>query len=337
MAAWIPVIPTVRHDVMGFAAPFAAFVVTAVVLRVLLLPAARRWFLDQPNQRSLHVSPVPRTGGLGVLPGLTTGWFLVSADPLPLLLALGLMALSLFDDWKDLPPGMRLIGHLAAAGAFVLFELGGLRWFELALLLLAVGWMTNLYNFMDGADGLAGGMAVFGFGTYAVAAWMAGQESLALSCASVAAAAAGFLLFNFPPARMFMGDAGSVPLGFLAAALGLVGWHAGVWPLWFPALVFAPFVIDASVTLVRRALRGEKVWQAHREHYYQRQVLMGWSHRKLAMAEYLLMFATAATALVSLGLQPAAQVAVLGALACAYLAVGMAIDQRWRARRAVRT
>jgi UDP-N-acetylmuramyl pentapeptide phosphotransferase/UDP-N-acetylglucosamine-1-phosphate transferase len=98
-------------------------------------------------------------------------------------------------------------------------------------------------------------------------------------CAGVAAAAAGFLCFNFHPARIFMGDVGSVPLGFTAGALGLVGWRSGAWPLWFPLLVFAPFILDATVTLLRRALRGEKVWQAHRSHYYQRMVQMGLGHR----------------------------------------------------------
>ena len=158
-----------------------------------------------------------------------------------------------------------------------------------AVLALATMWVTNLYNFMDGSDGLAGGMALFGFGAYALAAWLAGDAVFVVVAASIAAAAAAFLVFNFPPAKVFMGDAGSIPLGFLAAALGILGWRAGHWPLWFPVLVFSPFIIDASVTLARRLLRGERVWRAHRSHYYQRLVQLGWGHRNTALAEYALM------------------------------------------------
>jgi UDP-N-acetylmuramyl pentapeptide phosphotransferase/UDP-N-acetylglucosamine-1-phosphate transferase len=119
------------------------------------------------------------------------------------------------------------------------------------------------------------------------------------------------LLFNFDPARIFMGDVGSIPLGFLAASLGLVGIQREVWPLWFPVLVFAPFIVDATVTLLRRAWRREKIWQAHREHYYQRLVQSGWSHRKLALHEYALMAAISASACWMLDWPPVAQAAGL--------------------------
>src|SRR5262249_56892173 len=124
-------------------------------------------------------------------------------------------------------------------------------------------------NLRDGSDGLAGGMALIGFGAYAVAANDAGHGALAGVSIAVAAASAAFLFFNFAPARIFMGDVGSVPLGFLAGTLGILGWREGAWPLWFPMLVFAPFACDATLTLIRRLLRRERVWEAHREHYYQ--------------------------------------------------------------------
>jgi UDP-GlcNAc:undecaprenyl-phosphate GlcNAc-1-phosphate transferase len=317
-------------------APVVAFLVTAGLLRVLLLPAARGWLLDHPNQRSLHASPTPRIGGLGIGPGVLVGLLVAGGSWPAAILALGLMLLSVLDDWNSLPAGARLAGHLAAAILFVLGAMHGLGWPLLLLAVLAIGWMTNLYNFMDGADGLAGGMAVFGFGTFAVAAWSAGDASFASASASIAAAAAAFLLFNFPPARMFMGDAGSVPLGFLAAALGLYGWQAGLWPLWFPPVVFAPFVLDATITLARRALRGEKLWQAHRSHYYQRQVLMGWSHRQLAWFEYGLMLVTAVAALYARAAGPLGQVMVLAMLAIAYVVVGLSVDLRWKARQEAR-
>ena len=318
---------------VSLAAPLAAFGLSILLLRVLLLPGLRRWFLDHPNQRSLHRAPVPRTGGLGVIPGLVAGGVLAGVDALALVIALALMVVSLLDDWKSLPAGVRLLAHLAAGGWFVLATMAEPGWLVALALVLALGWITNLYNFMDGADGLAGGMAVFGFGAYAAAAWSAGDLPFALANAAVAAAAAAFLLFNFPPARMFMGDAGSVPLGFLAGAFGLSGWQAQLWPWWFPAVVFAPFVGDATVTLIRRALRGEKVWQAHRSHYYQRQVLMGWSHRQLAWFEYALMLVTAGAALTARQAEPLAQAAILAMLAITYVAIGLVIDLRWRARK----
>jgi UDP-N-acetylmuramyl pentapeptide phosphotransferase/UDP-N-acetylglucosamine-1-phosphate transferase len=201
---------------------------------------------------------------------------------------------------------------------------------ELMLLALALGWMTNLYNFMDGADGLAGGMALIGFGVYALAAVLGGDPTFAQLNLCIAAAAAGFLLFNFPPARVFMGDAGSIPLGFLAGAFGLQGWSQGLWPLWFPLVVFGPFVADASVTLVRRALRGERVWQAHRSHYYQRLILLGWSHRRTALAEYALMVGGGLTALLVARQAAGVQMLALIGLACVYLLGAWMVDTRWR-------
>jgi len=194
---------------------------------------------------------------------------------------------------------------------------------------LAVAWMTNLYNFMDGSDGLAGGMAVIGFGAYALAAASGGHAPLLALSAALAAAALGFLLFNFPPARVFLGDVGSVPLGFLAGALGIVGWRDDLWPLWFPALVFAPFIADASATLLRRLARREKVWQAHREHYYQRLVRTGAGHRGAALAGYALMLVCAAAALYGRTERPLVQAAAVAAGLAALAVTGAWIDMRW--------
>ena len=147
---------------------------------------------------------------------------------------------------------------------------------------------------------------------------------------AVAGAAAGFLVFNFPPAKVFMGDGGSIPLGFLAASLGLLGWRQALWPLWFPVLVFSPFLADASVTLLRRVLRRERFWQAHREHYYQRLVRMGWGHGRTALCEYALMAGVTASALMALGLSLAYQGLVLAGWAVVFAAVMIGIDRRWQ-------
>ena len=230
----------------------AAFVICLLCVKALISETGRRLVLDHPNERSLHERPVPRTGGLAIAFGAGVGW-LVGAPgfAITLSLAAALAVLSFLDDLFSLPTAVRLLGHLGAAVAVVLLELRFPGWAALVLLGLAVAWYANLYNFMDGSDGLAGGMAVFGFGAYAAAAWLSDVHPLAELCVVLAAAAAAFLVRNFPPARIFMGDVGSVPLGFLAGALGVVGWNDGLWPLWFPVLVFAPFVCDATLTLLK--------------------------------------------------------------------------------------
>src|SRR6185312_12884493 len=106
-------------------------------------------------------------------------------------------------------------------------------------------------------NGLAGGMTVVGFGAYAIAAHAQSAGDLAMAASAIAGAALGFLGWNFDPARIFLGDAGSVTLGFLAAAIGFLGWQREVWPVWFPLLVFSPFILDATVTLLVRMRRGE--------------------------------------------------------------------------------
>ncbi|HSN19987.1 MAG TPA: glycosyltransferase family 4 protein [Usitatibacter sp.] len=252
-----------------------------------------RYLVDRPNERSLHVHPTPRVGGVALmLAALPVAlWHADRHLMLVLSCAAVLAIVSVADDLRSLAIGVRLAAHLAAA-ALAVSELGAVGGVSVVLV-LAIAWMTNLYNFMDGADGLAGGMAAIGFAAYAFAAHVGGQPSLAIACLAFASAAVGFLAWNFPPARVFLGDCGSIPLGFLAGTLGLAGYLRGAWPLWFPALVFSPFIVDASVTLARRTLAGERPWRAHRGHYYQRLVLSGWSPRRLAIAAYVLMLASA--------------------------------------------
>ena len=284
--------------------------------------------MDHPNERSLHTTPTPRIGGLGIMAGVgAASVWLADAALFPVMLAaFALAALSLLDDLRGLPVALRFLAHFVAAAACLLVL--GLSGWALVGATLAVVWMTNLYNFMDGSDGLEGGMAAIGFGALALAAMLGGAPALAAFCAAIAAAALAFLRFNFPPARVFMGDAGAIPLGFLAATLGILGALQGVWPWLFPLLVFSPFIVDASVTLGRRALRGEKIWRAHRSHYYQRVVLLGASHRQLAMAAYVLMLAMAALAFAQL-VFPQQLVWLLILSAAPYIVIFTAIDFRW--------
>ena len=313
-------------------APVLAFVLCAGLVRWLVVGAARRFALDRPNERSLHSQPVPRLGGVGIVCGTLGGWTLVPSALTPSLWvgAVLLGVVSLVEDVRGVPAVARFLAHFVAAGYFVYATSAGLLPGPLVpVVVIGIVWVTNLYNFMDGSDGLAGGMAAFGFGAYGIGAWGAGAHDFALASASIAGAAAAFLLFNFAPAKIFMGDIGSIPLGFLAASFGVFGWHHDLWPAWFPLLVFSPFLVDASVTLVARQLRGEKVWRAHRSHYYQRLVLMGWGHRKVALAEYGLMLAAGTSALGGVHATTAVQATVIAGWVAAYGIILRVIDLRW--------
>jgi len=245
-----------------------------------------------------------------------------------------MLLISFIDDLRGLSPVWRLAVHLSACGLFAAAALGYSEPPAIAAGAIMCAWMANLYNFMDGSDGLAGGMAALGFSFYGAAAWLAGDTDFALVNFSVAAAALGFLIFNFHPARIFLGDVGAVPLGFLAAALGVLGWVQQDWSWWYPVLVFGPFIVDASVTLARRLLRLEKIWQAHRDHYYQRLVRMGWGHRKTALLEYVAMATSGAVALLGLTSQATTQSVILAAMALAYLTLIVLIERSWRRHQA---
>lgn len=313
-----------------------AFIAAALAVGWLARSRVSRVALDEPNARSLHTTAVPRTGGIGLLLGIAAGWALIAPQlPWAWWAALALLiAVSLLDDLRGLSAAVRFAAHLLAA-ALAVTALPGTADSLLfpAAAILAIGWMCNLYNFMDGSDGLAGGMAVSGFLFFAIAAALAGSTQFALLNLAVAAAAAGFLLHNFHPARIFLGDAGAVPLGFLAATLGLIGWLQRDWTWWFPLLVFSPFIVDASMTLARRLFSGARVWEAHRDHYYQRLVQLGLGHRGTALAEYALMAACGLAALWAMTLAPAAQYLVLAGAAALYLACIVWIERAWRARR----
>ncbi len=309
-----------------------------VALLWLLLGPGRRIALDRPNRRSLHDRPIPRTGGLAMLGGagaaaLALPWLPSTQLALPFAV---LVAVSLLDDFRGMPVAIRFPCHLLAAGWAAVSILGSSQGvLMLGLAAMAIAWMINAYNFMDGSDGMAGGMAATGFGAFA---WLAAVADPALAAAALvlAAAAAAFLLFNVPPAHIFMGDTGSTSLGFLAGVLSLYGWQHGVWSLWVPAVVFSPFLLDATVTLLRRICMRNRFWEAHRDHYYQRLIRMGWSHRRTALAAWTVMLAATALAVVIApwdAIPQALAACAWYALLCAALGV---IELRWRGHPAAR-
>ncbi|MFM0078434.1 glycosyltransferase family 4 protein [Paraburkholderia sediminicola] len=311
----------------------SAGVCAVILLTLLKTGLAWRLATDIPNDRSLHVRPTPRVGGWGIVPVAVAAILLVAPTLWCAAVAAAfLAAVSQMDDRRGLPARVRFAAHLIAVVAFVSLYPAPVPWWVLAALSFLMIWLVNLYNFMDGADGLAGGMAFWGFAGYAVAALVSAHPmpELALASAALAGAAIGFLFFNFHPARIFLGDAGSISLGFLAGALGYWGWLGGTWPVWFPMLVFAPFITDASITLLRRLLRGEKFWQPHREHYYQRMVRSGIGHAGTACAWYAVMVTGIMLAVYALGRSPALQWGVVATWMVILFLMGVAVDLHWR-------
>jgi UDP-N-acetylmuramyl pentapeptide phosphotransferase/UDP-N-acetylglucosamine-1-phosphate transferase len=315
-------------------APFSPIVSAFATLLLIawMRRAQDRWPQDVPNQRSLHARPVPRSGGIAMMAGIFSGFAILQTPLVVVLPAAVLVALSHLDDIHGLPIPVRLGTQFAAAAGFAFGALPAVALPSLVLIVIGILWMTNLYNFMDGSDGLAGGMTVTGFTFLGAGAWMSGDDALLIECAIVAAAGAAFLPFNFPPARVFMGDAGAVPLGFLAAVLPLSGWRDGDWPLWFPAAVFAPFIADSTLTLLKRVGAGERFWEAHNKHYYQRLVRMGWGHRRTALAEYALMLACGTTALWALREPLVLQLCALIGLVALHAVLALCVDHAWRRR-----
>lgn len=262
----------------------------------------RHAVLDVPNERSSHAVPTPRGGGLAVVGVIVAAVGVFAAARLisvPEALALaGAVPVALagwFDDRHTLPVRLRLVTHVGAA-IWALICLGGLPAVRVgdaelalgpagwALGVLGIVWAINFYNFMDGIDGIAGTQALAAGASAALLLGLAGAPGLAVTAAALAGAAFGFLRWNWHPARIFLGDVGSGTLGYLVAVLGIASEQAGAVPLLSFVVLLGPFVTDATATLVRRLVRGERVYQAHRSHAYQRLVRAGWSHATVAGA-----------------------------------------------------
>lgn len=280
-----------------FIAGFAAFVATWLILR----HARHLGVIQIPNARSSHSVPTASGGGVGIVIGGAIGTSLAAFQaPLPILLVLAasliIAAIGFYDDRKPLPALYRLGAHfvlfaVAVIGVIPLGrladELGIALPLLLGLLVLAGVYWINLFNFMDGIDGLAASQAAF---------MLLAAAALALAATpglldhpglwwliALAAASLGFLCLNWPPARIFMGDAGSTYLGFVIAILALLTISWGWLALWQWAILGAPFVTDATVTLLRRALQREKIVEAHRRHAYQALARRWNSHRSVTL------------------------------------------------------
>lgn len=322
------------------ASPWLA-VLTAFVLTVAGTPVALRYLrhrqiLDHPNERSSHSLPTPRGGGLAVIPAVLLGWLLTAPRPAWEWVALAgaslLMALSWLDDRHTLPAGPRFLAHIlvVAAGLAALPE--GTLVFQGMLpgwadrLLAGLGWLwfLNVYNFMDGIDGITGTeTAAIGIGIALVAALAGSTSGLSGPALACAAAGLGFLVWNWHPARIFLGDAGSIPLGFLLGALLIQ--LAGAGHLAAALILPGYYLADATITITKRALRREKIWQAHRQHFYQRAVQGGHRHSRVVAA-----IATANLALIGCAVLAVSGWTWLGsAAAAAVIALLLLLLQSW--------
>jgi Fuc2NAc and GlcNAc transferase len=278
----------------------AAALLTGLVRRV----ALRRGVLDVPNERSSHAVPTARGGGIAIVAACLAAWAVMLplgliAQPLFFALTGGgalVAVVGLLDDHRPLAPPLRLAAHFLAA-VWAIYSLGGLPPVQLGeatvnlgtagdvLAVLGIVWVLNLFNFMDGIDGIAGSEAIFVVVAGALlSALLDTAPGWIPSGLALVAASGGFLVWNWPPARIFMGDVGSGFLGFVIAVLAVAATAA--WPAAFLVwlILGALFFVDATITLVLRLLRGERVHLAHRSHAYQhlatrhghKRVTFGW-------------------------------------------------------------
>lgn len=305
------------------------FITSFALLQVLLKSPLRRWASAVSNHRSMHQGIVPCFGGVGIVGGVVISHFFV-AHSIWSIMILGLILAAVFflDDLFELPVILRLVTQLAAAVILVNIEFGFSQPLIALGLVIASVWMMNLFNFMDGLDGLAGGMSFIGFSGFAIAAFTAGTIQFELSLI-IALASLAFLCWNFHPAKLFLGDVGSIWLGFMISALSLSGWQDGVWSWWFPIVIFLPFIADASVTLIKRILKRENIFEGHKSHYYQRLVALGFSQRAVCISSYFMMVTCSITGLLLLNATNTQIIAGLGALLSLITLIFIIIDIQW--------
>jgi Fuc2NAc and GlcNAc transferase len=265
--------------------------------------ALKRGVLDVPNERSSHVIPTPRGGGVAIVIAMTAGLLALAffeVIGIELLLALGgggiaIAIVGYLDDRHRLSAGVRLAVHFAAA-LWALAWLGGLPplrfgeltfsfgWVGYVLGALGIVWTLNLFNFMDGIDGIAASEAVFIVGAGAGLSLLSSAPGELLAAATLmAAACGGFLLWNWPPAKIFMGDAGSGYLGYAVVVLALSAAQHNEVALLVWVILGGLFFVDATVTLARRLARGERAYEAHRSHAYQWLSRRWGSHKRVTL------------------------------------------------------
>ena len=267
----------------------SVFVISFICCWLAMRLAIRSNMIVQPGERQSHQQATPTGGGLGIVFTLLLVTLLIELNhPLPgfwwLNMVPGILLLAFIgwiDDKQPLASKVRLLVQFIVSLWLLLFaEALGLaqQTVPLFLITITVVWMMNLYNFMDGSNGMAGFQGVFCGLAFAAIFALAEQAGMALVAFVVAAACAGFLPLNFPNAKIFMGDVSSVPLGFIFAAFAVYGVNAGLFSWGVPLLIMSVFFVDASLTLAARVIQGEQWYTAHKQHVYQRLIEQEWSH-----------------------------------------------------------
>ena len=327
----------------GFAA--LSLVASAAGVLVSIRIAHRVGVMDIPNERSSHSLPTPRMGGVPMVAAAALafgGWAFLAAGeanvqrglPYTFLFALAMFLLGFYDDLRNLSPLFRFLVQFVSALLLLVFlapllpDVPLWKWVLPKWAWVVPGafwavWMLNLYNFMDGIDGLAGGEAAVASSFFSlVFAWY-GQSGWAVANLVVAAASMGFLVYNWPPAKIFMGDGGSAFLGAFYGMQSVVATLST--PVPFPVLVlpFANFILDTTFTLFRRLIRREKWYQAHRSHFYQRMTDLGMSHRKVTSIELLVVVASCAAAAACIPSGPGVRIALVVSVVAAIVCIGI--------------
>ena len=271
-----------------------------------LTPAVRAYsmragLLDRPGPRRSHFGTVPRGGGPALLAALLAGSLWVPAWPIAAVAA-GAVIIGLLgwrEDHRPLAVRWRLLIQLATGvglavwwGPIDSIQIGRhsieAAWVWTPLAVIAVIWLINLFNFMDGSDGLATTQAVLSSAMFGISFSFLGEPDLAWLAWIVGGAALGFLFWNWPRASIFLGDSGSLLLGWCMAALALGGATTGSVSVWLSSIILSPFVVDATATLAWRLMRGERWYTPHADHAYQRLIRAGWSHRRVLVGWILL-------------------------------------------------
>ncbi|MBK30554.1 MAG: hypothetical protein CMB49_07630 [Euryarchaeota archaeon] len=310
--------------------PLLAFFFSMFGTRYLIGYLTSHDILDRPNIRSSHVQPTPRGGGIAVMSSLLLIWLVVGivegAEGVEVITIVGISMIlagtSLLDDLKGLSASLRFAVHLFAVSTALYFVpfpgliFGGILSSEWDLIVTAVLWVwfINLFNFMDGIDGLASVEAIaISIGIFVIVRKLGFDEKSMILSLSIGAALLGFLRWNWHPAKIFLGDVGSIPLGFVLGwmLLGLAANGA-----WAPALILPLyFLIDATWTLFQRIISREKLWEAHCQHFYQRAVASGLKHDQVSwIVTVANLFLIMLSIIAARGLPEAAVLAAFGAV-----------------------
>jgi UDP-N-acetylmuramyl pentapeptide phosphotransferase/UDP-N-acetylglucosamine-1-phosphate transferase len=288
--------------------------------------------LDAANERSSHTGSLPSAGGVGLVLSIIIGMAYLLPGNWPLIAgALLIGSVSLLDDIRSSSKRLRIAMQFTAA-LLIVFSAGLLNDANASMMLLsliAIVWivgMSNAFNFMDGLDGFAGSTAVVAGTSLSVIAYNLSIEPAFWLGALIAATSIGFLIFNWPPAKIFMGDVGSASLGFLFAAVAVV--FAPELPWWVVPFLLLHFIVDTSFTMARRLLRGENITQAHRSHIYQLLNRTGWSHTRLAILTILLGALHGITAFGLLLLEESQQLVVMCSFVLVYFGFALYVSHR---------